>query len=218
MTGCRYYLVFLLLCSAVCVRGQQLFVEGRIRYAVSIGPVSDSSGFTEHAGTYTLTVKGRQVRKELSMNTGYQNVLIVNSSQNSVYSLQTNGGQHYAIQLSMEDMKERQKPYEGFTRQEVPGNMTIAGWPCEKTFITYKDGARSAMYYTTAWSTPDALLFDRFPGVKNIPLAFEYRNDEGIIMHFQAEKLEAVPVESALFRIPPDYKIISNAEYKQQRQ
>lgn len=215
MISGKVYLTLILLLNVVAATAQQAFVEGRIRYAVSIGPVSDSTGFTEHAGTYTVIVKGNQVRKELSMNTGYQNVLI--AGNNNVYSLQANGGQRYAIQLSPQDMNERQKPFEGYKQDNVPGKMTIAGWPCEKAFITYRDGSRSAIYFTTAWTAPEVQLLDRFPGLKNIPLAFEYRNEEGIVMHFQAEKLEAVPIESALFRIPADYKIISNAEYKQQR-
>lgn len=196
---------------------QQQFVEGRIKYAVSIGPVSDSAGFSEHAGTYTIIVKGQQLRKELLMNTGYQNILLVNNTAGTAYSLVTNAGQRYAIQLTMADLKERQKRYEGFNQKEQTGNMTIAGWPAQKAMISYKDGSSSALYYTTSWQTSDAGIFDRFPGIKNIPLSFEYRNEEGITMHFQAEKLEAVPVENALFRVPVDYKIISNAEYKQQK-
>ena len=199
------------------VEAQQPFVEGRIRYAVSIGPVSDSTGFTEHAGTYTLIIKGAQVRKELAMNTGYENVLLLNGTAGNAYSLVSNGGQRYAIQLTMQDMKERQKRYEGFTQKNLPGNMTIAGWPAEKAMITYKDGTASSLYYTSSWQVSDPGIFDRFPGIKNVPLSFEYRNEEGITMHFQAEKLEAVPIESALFRMPADYKVISNAEYKQQR-
>ncbi len=210
-------LLFTLMLCGWAAQGQQTFVEGRIKYAVSIGPVSDSAGFTEHAGTYTLIIKGAQVRKELAMNTGYQNVLIVNNTAGNAYSLVSNGGQHYAIQLTAQDLSERQTRYEGFTQKNLAGNMTIAGWPAEKALITYKDGSASSLYYTTSWQAADAGIFDRFPGIKNIPLSFEYRNEEGITMHFQAEKLEATPIENALFRVPADYKIITNAEYKQQK-
>ena len=210
-------IVCLLLVSSVAAQAQQPFVEGRITYAVSIGPISDSTGFTEHAGTYTLIVKGSQVRKELAMNTGYKNIILTNANTNSAYSLQTMSGQKYAIQLNMQDLKARQKAYEDFKLQDVPGKMTIASLPSEKSFVTYKDGSKSALYYSTDWQAPAVNMYDRFPGIRNIPLAFEYRNDDGIVMHFQAEKLEAVPIESALFRVPPDYKIISNEEYKQQK-
>jgi hypothetical protein len=193
---------------------QQPFVEGTIVYAVSIGPVASGAGFTEHAGTYTLTIKGASVRKELYMNSGYRNVIIQNTNTGVIYSLQPAAGQNYAIQLRAQDVAEKQKPYEGFVQKEEEGPMTIAGQQCRKANITYKDGSSSAVYYTTAWTSPDPAIFDRFPGIKYIPLTFEYRNDEGITMHFTAEKLESKPVESSLFRVPPDYKIISNAEYK----
>ena len=99
-------------------------------------------------------------------------------------------------------------------QKEEEGPVTIAGQQCQKATVTYKDGGTSSLYYTTAWTSPDPSLFDRFPGIKYMPLTFEYRNEEGITMHFAAERIESKPVESALFRVPPDYKIISNAEYK----
>jgi hypothetical protein len=209
-----------LITAAVLVpeaRAQQPFVEGVIVYSVSIGPVTGSTGFTEHAGTYTLTVKNATIRKELHMNSGYQNVIIENNNTGSVYSLQPAAGQNYAIQLRAQDVEEKMKPYDGFSQKDEDGTMTIAGQPCRKSTIRYKDGSASSLYYSTAWSNPSPSLFERFPGIKYIPLSFEYRNEEGITMHFAAEKLEAKPVESSLFRVPPDYKIISNAEYKAMR-
>lgn len=202
---------------ALTASAQQSFVEGTIVYSVSIGPVAGNGGFTEHAGTYFITVKGAAVRKELRMNSGYQNVIIENSNTGTVYSLQPTAGQNYAIQLQPQDIELKMRPYEGFTQKDEEGTMVIAGQPCHKATVRYKDGTTSSLYYTTAWTTPDAALFERFPGIKYIPLSFEYRNDEGITMHFAAEKLEANPVESASFRVPPDYKIISNAEYKSMR-
>jgi hypothetical protein len=202
-----------LVCPRIAM-AQTPLVEGTIVYAVSIGPVASGAGFTEHAGTYTLTVKGASIRKELQMNSGYRNVIIQNTNTGIIYSLQPAGGQKYAIQLRAADVAEKLKPYEGFVQKEEEGPMTIAGQECRKATITYKDGSSSALYYTSAWTAPDNAMFDRFPGIKYIPLTFEYRNDEGITMHFAAEKMEAKPVESSLFRVPPDYKIISNAEYK----
>src|ERR1043165_9292275 len=93
-------------------KAQQAFVEGTIVYAVSIGPVTGNAGFTEHAGTYTLTVKGATLRKELQMNSGYQNVLIENRNTGTLYSLRPAAGQNYAIQISPQDIAEKMKPYE----------------------------------------------------------------------------------------------------------
>ena len=213
----QFFKAILLLIFTLSARhatAQSAFVEGTITYAVSIGPVAGGAGFTEHAGTYIITVKGAGVRKELRMNSGYQNVILQNSNTGMAYSLQHAAGQNYAIQLSLADLRERQKPYEGFVQNEADGTVTIAGQKCQKATVTYKDGNTSLLYYTTAWTTPNATLFDRFPGIRFIPLTFEYRNEEGITMHFAAERIEAQPVESAFFRVPPDYKVMSYAEYK----
>jgi len=215
MLPVRFLILFLSFTYAAAA--QQPFVEGRIKYSVNIGPVSDNAGYTEHAGTYTIIVKGNQIRKELDMNTGYQSIILINTNMNTAYSLQSHGGQRYAIQLSMDDLLKKQQAYQGFTQKDMTGKMTIASLPCEKTIITYKDGTTSVLYYTTAWLAPAMPMFDRFPGIQYVPLSFEYRNEEGITMHFQAEQLEASPIESALFRIPPDYKLISNEEYKKQK-
>ena len=196
---------------------QQPFEEGVIVYSVRVGPLEGEAGYTEHAGTYTIKVKGPYVRKELRMNSGYQNIILENRNTGTVYSLRQAGGQHFVIQLQSSDLDERSVPYRGFTEKPEPGTMTIAGQPCLKTIIQYRDGSTSVLYYTTAWSVADSSLFERFPGFRYLPLSFEYRTEEGITMRFSAEKLQAMPVENSVFRVPPGHKIISNAEYKAMR-
>lgn len=194
--------------------GQQLFQEGVIVYSVRVGPLEANGGYLEHAGTYTITLKDAYVRKELRMNSGYQNIMLFNHNTGSIYSLRPANGQYFAIQLRKSDVEDKMKPFQGFSERSEPGKMTIAGQACRKMLIQYKDGSSSILYYATNWKTSDSTLFERFPGFSNIPMSFEYRNEEGITMHFAAEKLEVKPIESAVFRVPPDYKIISNAEYK----
>src|SRR3978361_1416328 len=125
MKQLTFLIILFAVATAACA--QDILVEGTIRYAVSIGPVAGGTAFTEHAGTYTITIKGKQTRKELSMNTGYQNVQILNGNTGAVYSLQSSGGQKYAIQLRWSDLVEKQKPYEHFTLGEPSGSSTIAG-------------------------------------------------------------------------------------------
>lgn len=210
----RLLMIACLLLLADPLWAQNPLQEGSIVYAVRVGT---STAGPEPTGTYTLTVKGANIRKELRMNSGYQNVILQNRNTQTIYSLQTAGGQPYAIQLRMEDLKERQKPFEDFELKDDDEAVTIAGQNCQKAFVIYKDGSQSAICYTKDWLSPDVLLFDRFPGIRNIPLSFEYRNEAGTTMHFEAEKIEAKPVESTVFRVPPEFKIISNAEYKSLR-
>lgn len=211
----KFLLLFLPLALALLPAGaQSSFSEGTVTYAVSIGAVSGDAGFTEHAGTYTLTIKGRQIRKDLRMNNGYVNTILYNGVTGQSYSLQNSGGQNYAIMLDSADLRNKSRAYEGFALRDEEGVATIAGQPCRKAVLTYRDGSRSEIYYATAWTSPEESLFDRFPGIKPFPLTFEYRNEEGIVMHFAAEAFKAVPVESGAFRLPADYKIISNKAYK----
>ncbi|MBS1615129.1 MAG: hypothetical protein JST06_03325 [Bacteroidetes bacterium] len=215
----KYFLLVLLSLLVVNhpVAGQQLFEEGVIVYSVRVGPLEAGGGYLEHAGTYTLTLKDSYLRKELRMNSGYQNVIIINKNTGSIYSLRPANGQCFAIQLRKSDLEDKMKPYMGFSEQPVPGKMTIAGQPCRKLLIQYKDGSSSILYYAANWKTNDSSLFERFPGFSYIPLSFEYRNEEGITMHFAAEKLEVKPIENSVFRVPPECKIITNAEYKSLR-
>lgn len=197
------------------IKAQNTFQEGSIVYNVRIGGAA--GGSQENAGTYILTVKGPNIRKELKMHSGFSNVVLQNRNTQAVYTLQTSGGVPYAVQLNMEDQKERQKPYEDFKMKEEESVMTIAGQSCHKAVVTYKDGNQATVCYAADWISPDALLFDRYPGIRNIPLSFEFLNEKGVSMYFTAEKIEPRPIESSMFRIPPDYKIISNAEYKSLR-
>ena len=59
------------------------------------------------------------------------------------------------------------------------------------------------------------ITYERFPNTKFLPLSFSYKDENGMTMLFDAEKVEAAPVENAVFRIPPDYKMISYKEYKE---
>src|SRR6476620_3887576 len=159
-------LLFPLLAAIPGARAQSPFTEGTITYSVSIGAVSGDAGFTEHAGTYTITVKGRQVRKDLRMNNGYVNTILFNGLNGQSISLQSSGGQNYAIMLDTADLRDKSRAYAGFTVRDEQGSAVIAGQPCQKAVLTYRDGSRSEIYYATAWTSPEESLFDRFPGLK----------------------------------------------------
>jgi len=196
---------------SVMAKAQKPFTEGIIIYKISI----ESLGNHTATGTYTCIIKGEQIRKELKMDNGYQDILLFDYSKNTVYSLQIRGDKKYAIQLSLGDFTSKQKKYLNFTLQDKPGNTKqIAGNNAQEAVIRYTDGSQADIYYIKDWYPQEAMTFDRFPGIKVFPLECSYTYNEGT-MHFYAEKMELEPVESAAFHIPADYKMISYAEYKQ---
>lgn len=196
--------------------GQAPFVEGVVVYSVSLNQANGQESLGQQAGTYTITVKGQQARKDLVMNSGFSNTVIftVAGKDEQAYSLQQTPGQNYAIQMDPAALEDKLRKNRGYTVREEGNGRTIAGYSCRKARISYPDGSSGDLYYTNALRPANDHLFDRFPGIKVFPLYFEYRNEQGVFLKFQAEKVETQPVEAGQFRIPAGYKIMSSEEYR----
>jgi hypothetical protein len=212
MNGRTLIFLFLFLDSGLYAVGQKVFIEGDMIYKVTL----QSADNKEFTGTYTFVFKGNRIRKELRLNNGYQDVVLLDCGKNKAYSLQKWNGKKYAIELSMEDIRKKQEFFDGFTvKNEENNSEKIAGYAVYKGDVKYHDGSNEEVLYTKEWQPSQAITFERFPDARFLPLYFSYKDENGVTMLFEAEKIEPRPVENAEFRIPPDYKIITNAEYKQ---
>ena len=187
-------------------------MEGVIVYKVTL----ESADHQLFKGVYTFTIKGPEIKKELKLNNGYQDVVILNCAKGTVYSLQSKYGHKYAIQLDMKDLTRQQEKYAGFSMgNEQENSRKIAGFAAWKGNISYKDGSNAEIYYTREWSPSQSITFERFPNPKFLPLTFNYTDEHGMTMRFDAEIIEAGAVENSAFQIPHDYKMISYKEYKE---
>ncbi len=203
-----------LLVNGFSARGQQPFVEGTIAYKVKL-TTSDNRFFD---GEFTYTIKAGRIKKELKLNNGYQYVLLVNSATKTAYSLQTKNGKNFAIQLTIAEIEENQKRYTGFTLKEDRNNgKVIAGYTVFKGDVAYTDGTHCEIYSTPQWYPDKSITYDRFPGASFLPLSYTYKDESGSSMQFEAKSVSISPVENSIFKLPADYKIISNNEYKQLR-
>jgi hypothetical protein len=207
----KYLLLLLLfLYSAMQIKAQKSFSEGVIVYKVKL----ESADHKTFAGTYTFTFKGPQLRKELKLDNGFGNIVIMNTTNNSVYSLQSSNDRKYAIELSMADLLKTQEKFNGFAVGNEESNPEkIAGCAAYKGSVKYRDGSGADVLYTKDWQVL-SITFERFPGAHFLPLTFSYKDENNTSMQFEAEKIVSSPIENGLFRIPPDYKMISNAEYR----
>lgn len=204
--------LFILLLTAGTSRAQKPFTEGTLVYKVSLTSADNKSV----SGTYTFFIKGNQVRKEIRLNNGYQDVVLLNCGSNKVYSLQNKNGKRYAIELSMQEMLKRQEKFDGFTlKNETADTKKIAGYPVYKANVSYSDGTSPEVYYTKEWHPTQPITFERFPNASFLPVYFSYTNEQGMVMTFEAEKIEPGPIENSMFRVPADYKMISYKEYKE---
>lgn len=207
----KHSLIFLLLLS-LHASAQKPFQEGVIIYSVTL----QSADRKEMKGTYTFTIKGNEIKKELKLNNGYNDIILLNCSTGTAYSLQAKNGKKYAIQLNMRDLEKKQAQFAGFIiNNEQANSRSIAGMAAYKGSISYKDGVAQDIYYTKEWSPAQGITFERFPNSKFLPLGFSYTDENGITLRCEAIKIEAGPVENAVFRIPPDYKMISYKEYRE---
>lgn len=204
--------VFILLATSFRTSAQEIFVEGTIQYKVATAVPGTTT--PKPIGTYIITVKGNMIRKEFVLDNGYKNTLIYNGNTSTYYSLKSTPAKNYAIQLNFADLKSQYKKYEDFKIEESKNMVTIAGFSCVKAVVTYTNKTTSNVSICKQFSPSDAFVFEQFPGIKYIPLYFEYTNEQGGNILFTAEKFEKTPVETALFRVPGDYKIITNEEYK----
>ena len=202
----------LFLLAGFSSRAQKPFTEGVIVYNVTL----ESPDHKEIKGVYSFVIKGSEIKKELKLSNGYGDIVLLNCGTGVVYSLQSKNGKKYAIQLNMNDLTKKQEKFVGYTiSNEQANNRNIAGLPACKGNVAYKDGSTVEIYYTKDWSPSQPITYERFPAAKFLPLSFSYTDENGMSLHFNAEKIEASPVENAVFRIPTDYKMISYKEYKE---
>lgn len=212
---CKFvWLLTLVFISSLQVKAQQMFSEGHIIYDVTIDPPANQEGLQQYSGTYTVTVKGKHIRRELNMDNGFNSVLLLNTEDNSAYSLKKAGDKYYAIELDPEDREKEQKRYRGFTLKEECCSISIAGMNTLKGTVLYTDGSSAEIYYSTDWQ-PVTGLFDRFPAMQVMPLDFVYKGEDGLRTHFRATAMKSEPVENAAFRIPRNYRILSHKDYEE---
>jgi hypothetical protein len=207
-----HFFLFLLLLTCLRAQAQKQFAEGTISYKVKIMP----AGHSTISGTYTFIIKGNYIRKEIKLNNGYQDVVLIDCITNKVFSLQTRNGKKYAIELNMGDLVKLQQKYGGFImKNEQDNQRNIAGYAVYKGDINYQDGTSDEIYYTKEWQPCQSVTFERFPNANFFPMYFSYKDENNLVMQFEVEKMAPGPIENAIFRIPPDYKMISNEEYKE---
>lgn len=205
-----------LLFAFFVVTAQKTFSEGEIIYNVTIERLNQSENGNSHAANavYTILKKGNLLRKELKMNNGFEMVLLTNNSGS--YSLKKLNDKYFAIKMNEDELEKNRDGFEGFNLHALKGSKKVSGYEGQKGIITYKNGSSTEIVYATDWEI-DGFIFDRFPGIKQLPILFDYKNEDGSVTHFKIAKITARPVETSSFEIPARYKLLSPREYAQMK-
>src|SRR6516165_6143385 len=129
--------LLLVLVAGFQANAQKPFSEGIIVYDVKL----QSQDLKTYTGVYSFTIKGGQIKKELRLTNGYEDVIVLNTGANQAFSLKKVNGEKYAIQLNMADITKNQAAFTGFSvKNEENSNTSIAGKPAYKAMVSYKDG------------------------------------------------------------------------------
>ena len=202
---CKYILLALLLIS-YSMRAQKIFSEGSIRFDVFL------SGEAKPSGLYVITVKGGNIRRELSMNNGYNNITLFHFKTGKTYSLASDGDEHYALELSAGEVLEKNKRFTGAMVQSGSKTRKIAGQSCISAEVTYTDGEKVSIFYTPDYIPQHETFNAIFPGLKGLALEYEVRPPRAPGMKFVATFMDINPVESGQFEVPAIYRILKQAE------
>jgi hypothetical protein len=206
----------LMLAGAPSCVAQQPFVEGTIVYNIKMTLTDANGRSTAVDGSYTYYVKGMRLVKEIRLDNGYKDKVVINGLKKTVYSLREVNGRKYAIQLEVSDITRDQTAYQNFALiAEDEPTYKIANCEARKGHLKYRDNTEKEISYTSAWYLSSPFAFERFPGARFLPVSFTYQDATGATMEFNLDKMDEEPVDNAVFTIPGDYKIISYAEYRQ---
>ena len=80
---------------------QKIFSEGILKYDVFINNEDKPSGL------YVISVKGGNIKRELAMNNGFNNITIYTVKNGKTLSLNLNDGNKYALEMSQEEVNEK---------------------------------------------------------------------------------------------------------------
>ena len=150
------------------------------------------------------------------MDNGYEDITLFDCKNGTIYSLLSRNGNKYAIQLSMEEFVTKQEKYTGYRiTNEKKQNQLIYNLVLYHGTVRYKNNAKVSILYTKDWKPAEPITYTRFPNATFLPLRFQYEEDNGMGMVFEATKVSATPLSTSIFKIPADYKMISYEEYKQ---
>jgi hypothetical protein len=198
------------------VWAQQSFVEGQLTYKVLIVPGDPSTGVKQvsEEGTLVIRVKGNKVVKELQLQSGFTNTMVLDGAK-SAHSLRKIGNARYAIQLAPSEIEARRTRCKDMQVIDMPVELkTVASYNTVRAKVVCNDAGTHDVYYTKEWTINNPLLFEQFPNFGYLPLKYSIKNDKGATMTFTLEKAEAIPLDNAQFAVPQGYKVISSDEYR----
>ena len=185
---------------------QKIFSEGILKYDVFINNEDKPSGL------YVISVKGGNIKRELAMNNGFNNITIYTVKNGKTLSLNLNDGNKYALEMSQEEVNEKNLKFSNAQFVDLNKQKKIAGYACMGNKVTYANSEKADFYYTPDLLPPTENFNAMFPNLKGVPLEYEVKSNPSMTMKFVATLVDNMVIDSKIFIIPVDYKIVTKEE------
>ncbi len=196
-------------------KAQEAIAEGVVAYNVVMESESGTAHARTQSGTYRIIFRNKWIRKDLVLENGFSHTIIWDDTKKTGYSLQLIAGKKYAVQLSMDDIDAVTKPYIDFLISDSSDREEwIAGYKCRAVTVSYKNGQTAELCCTDEVQLAETRLYDWLPGMTSLPLSFDFKTEAAIRMRLQLDYLLNAPVSRSEFRVPREYRMITNEEYK----
>ncbi len=201
-----------LIASLACIliptfaSAQKIFSEGVIKYDVFV------NNEVKPSGVYVVTVKSGNIKRELAMNNGYNNVTIYSKKNGNTLSMNVTDGEKYALEITQEELNKKNEKFADAVFTKIDHNKTIAGYNCIGNKVEYKDMETAEFFYTSELLPPADNLVSMFPGLKGLPLEYEVKSNKTLTFRFVATLVDNMVIDSKIFNPPADYKIVTKEE------
>lgn len=206
-----YLMSGLLLLAHKSGHAQKIFSEGLIKYDVYQNNESKPSGI------YVVTIKGGNIKRELAMKNGFNNISIFHFKTGISYTLSLDDNNKYALELKPEEVKLKNKKFENAAITPENNTKKICGYNTVSAKVEYQDKDIVNIFFTKELTPQNESFNTQFPGLVGIPLEYEVKGNGGMKMKFIAAMVETKVVDSQIFDIPSDYKIVSKEELEKMK-
>lgn len=195
----------------IVANGQKVFSEGTIKYDVY------QNNETKPSGIYHISVKSGNIRRELVMNNGFSNITLFQFKSGKSYSLNLEHENKYALEMLPEELKAKNKKFEAAVITPKENIKKLCGYNAQEASVNYQDGNQISIYYTKDLIPQGEAFNAMFPGLQGIALEYEVIGNSGVKMRFVASMLSIKVIDSQIFEVPADYKLVSKEELQKLR-
>lgn len=207
-------LSFLFSFLAFQVTAQKSIREGKLIYEISYPDMELDANMAAMLPVESIVYFNEDFsRTETAMGMGMSSASIVNSKTGGVTTLMDMMGTKSAIVMTDEQIKDARKKSEtsGLKVEVTNETKEIAGYECKKAILKDETSNTSFEVYFTDKINSYAQMSTEWKELKGCPMQFTVEQG-GMKFQMIAKSVSSEPVAADLFKIPSDYKIVTQEE------